>query len=124
MERALVDLDVDRVPVDLLVVCGVVFDGCYHAFRLHAADVRDAHAGREVRIFAKALEVAAAVRRAHDVDGRRQQNVLALGLRFARNRGPDGFDERGVEARRQRDARGKRGRGSGTDPRGTIRHAK
>ena len=48
--------------------------------RLHAGDVRDRDARREVRVLGVALEVAARERMAVDVDGRREQRVRLLAL--------------------------------------------
>ena len=72
-QRALVDLAGDRHPLELGVVGDEVLDARGDPLGLQAADVADGDARREVRVLAHALEVAAADRRAVQVDGRGEQ---------------------------------------------------
>ena len=70
---------------------------------LQASDVRDGHARGEVGVLREALEVAAAERRAVDVDRGTQQHLRALGLRLLCQRLADAFDKRSVPGGGQRD---------------------
>ena len=80
---ALVDIDVDVVPVVLLIVERVVLDGGDDALRLHALDVGHDHARVQEGIFREVLEVAAGDGRAGDVDAGAEQEIDAAGAGIA-----------------------------------------
>ena len=77
-QRALVHAGVEREALGLRVVGHEVLDGRADARALEAVDVGDADPRGQVRVLAEALEVAAAVGRAVQVDRRREQHVDAL----------------------------------------------
>ncbi len=76
VERAVVEIDVDRVAVRLLVVERIVLDACGHALLLYLADVGHGHLAGKVGVLAHVLEVAASERRAVYVDAGTEQHVL------------------------------------------------
>ena len=73
----LVHLDVDPPALNLLVVGRIMLGATGDALRLLALDVADGNAGGEERVLAHILEVAAAQRRAHDVQAGPEHDVLA-----------------------------------------------
>ena len=103
-QRSLVDLRVDRHAFELGVVADEVLDTRRHALGLQTLHVSHRDARREVGVLAHALEVAATGRSAVEVDGRRQQDTGALGLRLAAQHLPDPLDEVGFPRRGERRA--------------------
>ena len=111
------------------VVADEVLDRGRHPGRLQAGDEGDGHPGGQHRILGEALEPAAAQRRAHQVDGGRQQHVhaLAAGLRAERGR-ELARPARCPRWRRVADGHGQAGRGmtlvlgDAPDPGGPVRH--
>jgi hypothetical protein len=101
-QRAVVDARVQRRPLGLGVVGDEVFDGRGHSPALHAADERCSDPGGQQRIFAEALEVPAAIRRAVQVHRRRQQDVHALAPRLDGQQPAQPLDPRLVPGRGQR----------------------
>ena len=77
-QRALVDLGVEGEALGLGVVGDEVLDRRADALGLQPAHVGGADARGQQRVLAEALEVPAAVGRAVQVDGRREQHVDAL----------------------------------------------
>ena len=91
VERTVVDDNVDAVAVHLLVVQCEMLDAGGHAVLLHALDIRNDHARREIGIFTHIFEIAAVERRAVDVHARAQQDIFfAVAGLFA-----DGFAVKG-----------------------------
>ena len=89
----------------LLVVGDEVLDARRHAAALQPVDVGHRQVGGEHRVLREALEVAAAQRRALEVDGGAEQHLGALGARLLGQRGADALDQvdvpRGARARRR-----------------------
>ena len=100
-QGARVNLGADRHALGLLVVGGEVFDRGQHALALHALDVGNGRAAGQLWIFAVVLEVAATKRRAHDVHGRAEKDVLAVPLGLTGNGRAHALDQRGIEGRSQ-----------------------
>ncbi len=88
-ERPLGHLRADRHPLELRVVGHEVLDGGTDALALYALDVGHSQPGREERILAVALEVSARKGRAVQVDGRGENELRALRLQLAGERGAD-----------------------------------
>jgi hypothetical protein len=130
-QRALVDLLVDEHPVALdrrrperlarsagvrqrrgalLVVGGEVLDVGDHALRLQPADPADRHLGIEVRVLAVGLKGAPAQRRAHDVDRRPEDDVVALVAGLVADHRAVGDGQPAVEGRGERHRDRHRGR--------------
>jgi hypothetical protein len=90
------------------VVAHEVLDASGDAGALHAADERHPEPGGQHRVLGEALEAAAAERRAHQVDGRRQQHVDTLGPGLGAQRGGELADQArvpgGAEGGRARQA--------------------
>jgi hypothetical protein len=87
-QHMLGDPRVVRPALRLGVVADVVLGRGGHPGLAQPVDVGYGHPGDKHRVFAERLEATPAERRAHDVDGRRQQHVdaLALGLGAERER--------------------------------------
>ena len=116
-QRALADADVHGHPLGLRVVPDEVLDRGADAALLHAAHVRGADPGGQVRILAQVLEVPPAVRRAVQVDRRGEQDVDALAPRLVRQQQPEPVHERLVPRRGERGRRRHVGRGVALVPR-------
>src|SRR5581483_11711669 len=103
-QRALADLGADGHALELGVVAGEVLEAGGDAARLHAAHERGRDAAAEVRVLGVALEVAAADRRALDVDRRAEEHLRALALRLFAQGGANGLDQLRVPGRGEGDA--------------------
>ena len=101
-EAALVNVDVDRVPLELLVVRDVVLHAGADTVGLHALDEGHADARAQLRIFAVALEVTATPRRTMEVHRRREQDIDFAVLTLLADRPGHRPDELGVPRGRQR----------------------
>jgi hypothetical protein len=82
-----------------------VLDRGAHPGALQAAHVGDADPRREQRVLAEVLEVAAAVGRAMQVDGGREQHVDALAAALRGEQVAEALDARLVPGRGQRGRR-------------------
>ena len=103
-QRALVDLRRDRHALELGLVGDEVLDAAGHAFVLHAAHVGDGEGGRQHRVLAGELEVAAADRGPMQVDRGGQEDVGVLRVGLAAERPSDVPDEAGVPGGAERGA--------------------
>ncbi len=105
-QGALVDVHVDRAAIPFLVVAGVMLDRGSDSPALDSLHVRDGHAAGEMRILAEALEIAAAERRAVNVDAGTEKNVPARRARLVAQRLADLVHEFRIPGRGHRDIRG------------------
>ena len=107
-QRPLVDVGADPGPVGLLVVGGEVLQRGADALGLHADHERRTQLAGEPRVLGEVLEVAAAQRRALDVDTRPQEHRDVLGPGLPAERLPHLAHQvdvpRGGERRRGREA--------------------
>ena len=76
IQRPVVEVDIHRVTVRLLVVEAEMLDTGRNAVGLDTLDIRDDHLSGQVGILAHILEIAPAQRGAEDVDARPQQDIL------------------------------------------------
>ena len=84
VEGAVADHYIHLVAILLVVVEAVVLHAAGNALRLQSLDIGDDHARGEVGVFAHVLEVAAAQRRAEDVDAGAQDDAfVAIECLFA-----------------------------------------
>ena len=109
-QRALVDVGGDPHAVGLLVVGGEVLERRADALALQAAHERRAEDAGDERVLGEVLEVAAAQRRALDVDAGAEQHgdVLRRGLLAERH--ADALEQLGVPGRAERHGRREAGR--------------
>src|SRR5581483_1881675 len=108
-QRALIQLNVDRTAVKLLVVAGEVFYARGDAFALDALDVRYRHARREERVFAHVFEVPSVEWRALNVHAGAEHDVLSARPRFFADGLAIGEAQIRVPGGSQGDAHGQRG---------------
>ena len=120
-QGALVHFRADAEALELLLVGEVMLDAGADALTLQPGDVGDGHARGQVGVFGEALEVAAAQRRAVDVDGGAEQHLRALGFGLLGQRLPDALDQRRVPGRGQHgpggEGRRRHAAGEGVAPR-------
>ena len=109
-QRALVDVLVDGVAVDLLVVGDVVLGLGDRALRLRAAHRADRDLPRELRVLAVGLERAPVEGDARDVDVGALLEVAADRARLAPHHGAVAEGDAGVERRSQAQGGGQRRR--------------
>ena len=86
VHRLLIDIRTDRLPLVLLIVEREVFDGRDQASGLNALNFRRDQSTGEQRIFSECLEVSARLRDPHDVDHRREDDVLMTRAAIERDR--------------------------------------
>jgi hypothetical protein len=104
------DLRADRHALELGFVADVVLDARADAVVLEAGDEPRREARGEQRVLGVALEVAAAERRAVQVDRGPEKDLRALRLRLGGQRGADLLQQRRVPRRTERAADGEAGR--------------
>ena len=101
-ERALVDLDVDRHPFDLLIVAHEVLDGAADSAALHASYIGHGHDPAQERILGETLEAAATNRVPLDVDRRRKEHTSTLVERLVAEHLADQLHKVAIPRRRKR----------------------
>ena len=122
MKRALVNHRVDRHALPFLVIAGEVLRRRDDLFALDAFDIRHGHAGGEVGVFGEAFEVAAAKRRAVDVDARPEQHVAILGAGLVGQRDADTLHEIRIPTGSPADGGGEAGGAVGSYPVRAVAH--
>ena len=108
-QARLVDHRIDRVPLGLLVIEGIVLDGGDHVLALGAADRLPVQGPGQQRILPQIFEVATVARLPRQVHPAAQQHVEALGPGLRPDHGPVGIGHFRVEAGRGSQSRRQEG---------------
>ncbi len=109
-QRALVHLDVDRHPLELLVVADEVLDGATDPPALHALHIGHRHGRAQNWVLGEALEAAATNRVPMDVDRGGQEDTGTLVERFVAEHLADQPHQVRIPGRAERGRRRQAGR--------------